>query len=44
MAKRGGQATEREGRWGTELVCQMPVKRPDGTDATQPSRDHRHQR
>ncbi|RYC10906.1 DUF3710 domain-containing protein [Nocardioides zhouii] len=38
MARRGGQTTEREGRWGTELVCQMPVKRPDGTDATQPSR------
>ncbi len=38
MAKRGGQTTEREGRWGTELVCLMPVKRPDGTDATQPSR------
>jgi hypothetical protein len=38
MARRGGQAVEREGRWGTELVCQMPVKRPDGTEATQPSR------
>jgi hypothetical protein len=38
MARRGGQTTEREGRWGTELVCQMPVKRPDGTEATQPSR------
>ena len=38
MVKRGGQATEREGRWGTELVCQMPVKRPDGTQTTQPSR------
>ncbi|MCF6377618.1 DUF3710 domain-containing protein [Nocardioides KLBMP 9356] len=38
MTRRGGQAVEREGRWGTELVCQMPVKRPDGTDATQPSR------
>ena len=38
MAKRGGKATEREGRWGTELVCEMPVKRPDGTEATQPSR------
>jgi hypothetical protein len=38
MARRGGQATAREGRWGTELVCQMPVKRPDGTEATQPSR------
>ena len=38
MERRGGQATEREGRWGTELVCQMPVQRPDGTTATQPSR------
>ena len=38
MARRGGHATEREGRWGTELVCQMPVTRPDGTSATQPSR------
>ena len=38
LAKRGGEATEREGRWGTELVCQMPVQRPDGTTATQPSR------
>ena len=38
MVRRGGQATEREGRWGTELVCHMPVKRPDGTSATQPSR------
>ena len=26
MVRRGGHATEREGRWGTELVCQMPVK------------------
>ena len=38
FAKRGGEATEREGRWGTELVCQMPVQRPDGTAGTQPSR------
>ena len=38
MERRGGQATERDGRWGTELVCQMPVQRPDGTVATQPSR------
>ncbi len=35
---RGGQAEEREGRFGTELVCQVPVKRPDGTVGTQPSR------
>lgn len=38
IARRGGTATEREGRFGTELVCQVPVQRPDGTAATQPSR------
>ncbi|MCW2768002.1 MAG: hypothetical protein JWO11_3961 [Nocardioides sp.] len=38
ISQRGGTATEREGRFGTELVCQMPVSRPDGTAATQPSR------
>ncbi len=38
LARRGGSAEEREGRWGTELVCQLPVQRPDGTVATQPSR------
>ena len=38
VAQRGGTAAEREGRCGTELVCQMPVKRADGTDAVQPSR------
>ncbi|MDP3890408.1 DUF3710 domain-containing protein [Nocardioides sp.] len=38
MAQRGGIATEREGRFGTELACQLTVKRPDGTQATQPSR------
>jgi hypothetical protein len=38
IAQRGGTATEREGRFGTELVCQVPVSRPDGTSATQPSR------
>ncbi|WP_121252783.1 DUF3710 domain-containing protein [Nocardioides ferulae] len=37
MARRGGTATEREGRWGTELVCQLTVKRGEGT-VTQPSR------
>jgi hypothetical protein len=37
MAQRGGTATEREGRFGTELMCQMPVKRPEG-NAIQPSR------
>ena len=38
VAQRGGTATEREGRWGTELVCQMPAQMPDGTAAYQPSR------
>ena len=38
MARRGGQATEREGRWGTELVCQMPVRRPGSTRAAPPPR------
>ena len=36
LARRGGGTTEREGRWGTEPVCQMPVQRPDGPSA--PSR------
>lgn len=35
---RGGQAEEREGRFGTELVCQVPVQKPDGTVGLQPSR------
>lgn len=38
MAKRGGTATEREGRFGPELVCQIQVKREDGGTANQPSR------
>ena len=38
MAQRGGTATEREGRFGTELVCQVQVQRPEGGTATQPSR------
>jgi hypothetical protein len=38
MAQRGGTATEREGRFGTELVCQVQVKRSDGATAVQPSR------
>lgn len=38
ITRRGGTATEREGRFGTELVCQLPVQRPDGSVATQPSR------
>ena len=38
MAQHGGVASEREGRFGTELVCQLTVQREDGTTATQPSR------
>ncbi len=38
VASRGGSTTEREGRFGTELVCQVPVTLPDGKNATQPSR------
>lgn len=37
-AQRGGTATEREGRFGTELVCQLTVRTPDGRTGTQASR------
>lgn len=36
-AQRGGTATEREGRFGAELMCEMRVQRPEGA-STQPSR------
>ncbi|WP_165807214.1 DUF3710 domain-containing protein [Nocardioides currus] len=35
---RGGKAEEREGPFGTELICQVPVQKPDGTVGLQPSR------
>jgi hypothetical protein len=38
VSQHGGTATERAGRWGTELVCQMQVVLPDGSHALQPSR------
>ncbi len=38
MAQHGGVASEREGRFGTELVCQMTVRLDDGSTGTQPSR------
>lgn len=38
MARRGGTATEREGRFGTELVCQLGVKTQDGRTGAQQSR------
>lgn len=37
-AQRGGTATEREGRYGTELHCQLTVRSEDGKTVTQPSR------
>lgn len=37
-ARRGGTATEREGRFGTELVCEVQMSRPDGAAGTQTSR------
>lgn len=38
ISRHGGTATERQGRWGTELACQMQVVLPDGSQAMQPSR------
>jgi hypothetical protein len=38
VAQHGGTATERDGRWGVELVCDMQVVMPDGTQARQASR------
>ena len=38
ISRHGGTAGERQGRFGTELVCQMQVVLPDGTQAMQPSR------
>jgi len=38
FAQRGGTADEREGRFGTELHCQLTVQMADGRTGTQPSR------
>jgi len=38
VSGRGGTATEREGRWGPELVCRVQVRTPDGKTGTQDSR------
>lgn len=37
-AQRGGTATEREGRFGTELDCQVTMRAQDGRTGTQASR------
>ncbi len=38
MARRGGTATEQEGRFGPELACQLSVKTADGRAGQQASR------
>lgn len=38
MTRRGGTATEQEGRFGPELACQLSVKSPDGRTGQQASR------
>ena len=38
FVQQGGTATEREGRFGPELVCSMTVTMPDGESGTQASR------
>lgn len=38
VERRGGSVAEREGRWGTELICQLGVQLPDGQTGTQVSR------
>ena len=43
MARMGGTATESEGTFGTELLCQVPVKAPDGQQAVQVSRISGHE-
>jgi len=37
-ARRGGTATEQEGSFGPELLCQVPVTGPNGESLMQPSR------
>jgi Protein of unknown function (DUF3710) len=38
VGQHGGTATEREGRWGPELLCRVQVRTPDGKTGTQDSR------
>lgn len=38
VSSQGGTAETREGRFGTELVCRMPVKRADGRTGYRPVR------
>ena len=38
VAQHGGVTADREGPWGTELLCQVQVELPDGQAGVQPSR------
>lgn len=38
VAQRGGTTADREGPWGSELLCEMQVELPDGQTGIQPSR------
>lgn len=38
MSRRGGTATEQEGRFGPELACRLTVQTSDGRTGQQPSR------
>lgn len=38
VERRGGRYVEQEGPFGTELFCQVPARRPDGTEGVQQSR------
>ena len=44
MARRGGTATEREGRFGPELACQLSVQSSDGAHHPAAVADRRRQR
>lgn len=38
VARRGGTTSEREGRFGTEVLCRVPAPMPDGSAGVQVSR------
>ena len=38
MARLGGTSDEKQGSFGTELLCMVPIQAPDGQAATQASR------
>lgn len=38
VERRGGRYVEQDGPFGTELFCQVPAKRPDGSDGVQQTR------